>query len=48
MEPEGKWIQYINRLTEIKAISVSPESAVNAFVRKTFLMNIMLQKFNIM
>lgn len=34
MEPEGKWIQYINRLTEIKAISVSPESAVNAFCKE--------------
>lgn len=36
MEPEGKWIQYINRLTEIKAISVSPESAVNAFCKENF------------
>lgn len=36
MEPEGKWIQYINRLTEIKAISVSPESAVNAFWKENF------------
>lgn len=36
MEPEGKWIQYINCLTEIKAISVSPESAVNAFCKENF------------
>lgn len=36
MEHEGKWIQYINRLTEIKAISVSPESAVNAFCKENF------------
>lgn len=36
MEPEGKWIQYTNRLTEIKAISVSPESAVNAFCKENF------------
>lgn len=36
MEPEGKCIQYINRLTEIKAISVSPESAVNAFCKENF------------
>lgn len=36
MEPEGKWIQYINHLTEIKAISVSPESAVNAFCKENF------------
>lgn len=36
MEPEGKWIQYINRLTEIKAISVSPESAVNDFCKENF------------
>lgn len=36
VEPEGKWIQYINRLTEIKAISVSPESAVNAFCKENF------------
>ena len=36
MEPEGKWIQYINRLTKIKAISVSPESAVNAFCKENF------------
>ena len=34
MESEGKWIQYINRLTEIKAISVSPESAVNEILYK--------------
>ncbi len=36
MEVEGKWIEYLNRLIEIKAISVSPESEVEAFCEEDF------------
>lgn len=36
MGVEGKWIEYLNRLIEIKAISVSPESEVEAFCEEDF------------
>lgn len=36
MEARDNWIEYINRLVEIKAISVSPESDVAAFCEENF------------
>lgn len=36
MEVKENWIEYINRMVEIKAISVSPESEVEAFCEDDF------------
>ena len=36
MKARGKWIEFINRMLEIKAISVSPESDVEAFCDENF------------
>lgn len=36
MEVKENWIEYINRMVEIKAISVSPESEVEAFCEEDF------------
>ena len=36
MEVKENWIEYINRMIEIKAISVSPESEIEAFCEEDF------------
>ena len=36
MEAKDVWIEYLNRMLEIKAISVSPESSVDAFCQDDF------------
>lgn len=36
MELKDKWIEYLNRMIKIKAISVSPESEVQAFCEEDF------------
>lgn len=36
MEAKEVWIEYLNRMLEIKAISVSPESSVDAFCQDDF------------
>ena len=44
MEVKENWIEYINRMVEIKAISVSPESEVEAFCEDDFPNNYYVDK----